>query len=90
LEAVQGLEFHRRRRKTVCPRAGVPSSDPALLLSIKARLSALPKDVLVRFPDVDPEVVLEPFVEHIQTTPTPRWAIVQRAFWVHGVDSLSE
>ena len=56
---------------------------------MKARFSALPKDVLDKFPDVAPEV-LEPFVEHIRTTPALRWAIVQRAFWVHGIDSLSE
>src|SRR5215218_7263787 len=67
-------------------------ADPGLwdmLEAAKARFSALPKDVLEKFPDVDPEV-LEPFVEHIQATPTLRWAIVQRAFWVHGIDSLSE
>jgi hypothetical protein len=50
-----------------------------LLEAMKARFSALPKDVLGKFPDVDPEV-LEPFVEHIRTTPALRWAIVQRAF----------
>jgi pimeloyl-ACP methyl ester carboxylesterase len=27
-------------------------------------------------------------MEHIQATPALRWAIVQRAFWVHGIDSL--
>jgi pimeloyl-ACP methyl ester carboxylesterase len=67
-------------------------ADPGLwdlLEAMKARFSSLPKDVLEKFPDVDPEV-LEPFVEHIQATPTLRWAIVQRAFWVHGIDSLSE
>jgi pimeloyl-ACP methyl ester carboxylesterase len=67
-------------------------ADPGLwdlLEAMKARFSALPKDVLDKFPDVDPEV-LEPFVEHIRTTLALRWAIVQRAFWVHGIDSLSE
>jgi pimeloyl-ACP methyl ester carboxylesterase len=67
-------------------------ADPGLwdmLEAAKARFSALPKDVLEKFPNVDPGV-LEPFVEHIQETPALRWAIVQRAFWVHGVDSLSE
>src|SRR5215212_4106981 len=67
-------------------------ADPGLwdmLEAAKARFSALPKDVLEKFPDVDPEV-LEPIVEHIQETPTLRWAIVQRGFWVQGVGSLSE
>jgi pimeloyl-ACP methyl ester carboxylesterase len=67
-------------------------ADPGLwdmLEAAKARFSALPKDVLEKFPNVDPEV-LEPIVEHIQEIPALRWAIVQRAFWVHGVDSLSE
>jgi pimeloyl-ACP methyl ester carboxylesterase len=67
-------------------------ADPGLwdmLEAMKARLSMLPKDVLDKFPDVDPEV-LKPFVEHIEATPALRWAVVQRAYWVHGVDSLSE
>jgi pimeloyl-ACP methyl ester carboxylesterase len=67
-------------------------ADPGLwdmLEAAKARFSALPKDVLEKFPDVDPEV-LEPFEEHIQETPALRWAIIQRGFWVQGVDSLSE
>ena len=67
-------------------------ADPGLwdiLEAAKARFTALPKDVREKFPNVDPEV-LEPIVEHIQETPALRWAIVQRAFWVHGVDSLSE
>ncbi len=67
-------------------------ADPGLwdmLEGAKARFSALPKEVLEKLPDIDPEV-LEPFVERIQATPALRWAIIQRAFWVHGVDSLSE
>src|SRR5918992_3233886 len=60
-----------------------------MLEAMKARFSALPKDVLEKFPDVDPEV-LEPFEEHVRATPALRWSIIQRAFWVHGVDSLSE
>src|ERR671916_798851 len=67
-------------------------ADPGLwdmLEAAKARFSALPKEVLEKFPNVDPEV-LEPIVEHIQETPALRWAIVQRAFWVQGAGSLSE
>src|ERR671921_742968 len=58
-------------------------ADPGLwdmLGGAKARFSALPKEVLEKLPNVDPEV-LKPLVEHIQETPTLRWAIVQRAFW---------
>lgn len=67
-------------------------ADPGLwdlLESMKARFSALPKEVLEKLPDVDPEV-LKPLEEHIRATPALRWAVVQRAFWVHGIDSLSE
>ncbi len=67
-------------------------ADPGLwdmLEAAKARFSALPKEVLEKLPDVDPEV-LEPIVKHIQETPALRWAIIQRGFWVQGVDSLSE
>jgi pimeloyl-ACP methyl ester carboxylesterase len=67
-------------------------ADPGLwdmLEAAKARFSALPKDVLEKFPNVDPEV-LEPIVEHIQATPALRWAIIQRGFWVQGAGSLSE
>src|SRR5918911_5556151 len=67
-------------------------ADPGLwdlLEAAKARFSALPKDVLERLPNVDPEM-LEPIVEHIQATPALRWAIIQRGFWVQGVGSLSE
>ncbi len=67
-------------------------ADPGLwdmLEAAKARFSALPKEVLEKLPNVDPGV-LEPFVERIQATPALRWAIIQRGFWVHGVDSLSE
>jgi pimeloyl-ACP methyl ester carboxylesterase len=67
-------------------------ADPGVwdqLEALKARFSSLPEEVLNSFPGVDPSV-LEPFVQRIQATPVLRWAIVQRAFWVHGVDSLSD
>jgi pimeloyl-ACP methyl ester carboxylesterase len=67
-------------------------ADPGLwdlLEAMKSRFSALPKEVLDEFPGVDP-AVLEPIMEHIDATPALRWAIVQRAFWVHGIDSLSQ
>jgi pimeloyl-ACP methyl ester carboxylesterase len=60
-----------------------------MLEAMKSRFSALPKEVLEKFPDVEPEV-LEPFEEHIRETPALRWNIIQRGFWVQGVDSLSE
>ena len=54
-----------------------------MLERLKVCFSALPKDVLEEFPDVDPGV-LEPLVEHIQEIPALRWAIVQRGFWCAG------
>jgi pimeloyl-ACP methyl ester carboxylesterase len=53
----------------------------------KASLSSLPRETLDKLPDVDPSV-LEPLMEKIRATPKLRWSIVQRNFWVHGVDSL--
>ncbi|HEX5850742.1 MAG TPA: alpha/beta fold hydrolase [Rubrobacter sp.] len=67
-------------------------ADPGLwdlLESMKASFTVLPKEVLEKFPDVDPEV-LKPLEEHIRAIPALRWAVVQRAFWVHGIDSLAE
>src|ERR687889_1863594 len=55
----------------------------------KAGLSALPRKTFDELPDVDPSV-LEPFMEKIRADPKLRWSIIQRNFWVHGVDSLSE
>src|SRR5919107_2171293 len=55
----------------------------------KAGLSSLPKETFNKLPDVDPSV-LEPFMKKIRANPKLRWSIVQRNFWVHGVDSLSE
>ena len=55
----------------------------------KAGLSVLPKETFDKLPDVDPSV-LEPFMEKIRADPKLRWSIVQRDFWVHGIDSLLE
>ena len=55
----------------------------------KAGLSVLPKETFDKLPDVDPSV-LEPFMEKIRADPKLRWSIVQRNFWVHGIDSLLE
>src|SRR5919107_771072 len=55
----------------------------------KAGLSSLPKETFNKLPDVDPSV-LEPFMEKIRSDPKLRWSIIQRNFWVHGVDSLLE
>jgi pimeloyl-ACP methyl ester carboxylesterase len=55
----------------------------------KASLSALPRETFDKLPDVDPSV-LDPFMEKIRANPKLRWSVVQRNFWVHGVDSLLE
>ncbi len=68
------------------------SADPGfwdLFEANKAGLSALPRKTFDKLPDVDPSV-LEPFMEKIRADPKLRWSIVQRNFWVHGVDSLLE
>lgn len=67
-------------------------ADPGLwdvFEAAKDRFSALPKDVLDQLPNVDPKV-LEPIMAHIQANPVLRWSIVQRGFWVQGVESLPE
>jgi pimeloyl-ACP methyl ester carboxylesterase len=55
----------------------------------KAGLSSLPKETFNKLPEVDPSV-LKPFMEKIRANPKLRWSIIQRNFWVHGVDSLLE
>ena len=55
----------------------------------KAGLSSLPRKTFDELPDVDPSV-LKPFMEKIRADPKLRWSILQRNFWVHGVDSLLE
>ena len=34
--------------------------------------------------------VFAPYMAKIEASPAMRWTIVQRAFWVHGIQSLAE
>jgi pimeloyl-ACP methyl ester carboxylesterase len=76
------------------PRLAACVADPGLL-SIGAgmvgrlRAAGVPEDVIERFPDI-PDAVLAPMAEAIHADRAQRWAVEQRAFWVHGVDTLAE
>jgi acetyl esterase/lipase len=60
-----------------------------LLEAMKGFLSSLTKEALDNLPDIDPSV-LKPIEEHIMSDTSLRWSVAQRAFWVHGVDSLAD
>ena len=60
-----------------------------LLEAMKGFLSSLTKEALDTLPDIDPSI-LKPIEEHIMSDPSLRWSVAQRAFWVHGVDSLAD
>ncbi len=76
------------------PRLAACVADPGLL-SIGAgmvgrlRAAGVPEELVERSPDI-PEEALAPVAEAIHASRTLRWAIEQRGFWVHGVNSLSE
>jgi pimeloyl-ACP methyl ester carboxylesterase len=76
------------------PRIAACVADPGLL-SIAAgmvgrlRAAGVPKDVIARYPDI-PDDVLAPMAEAIHADRAQRWAVEQRGFWVHGVDTLGE
>ena len=49
----------------------------------------LPQELKDRLPDVDP-ADLEPHLAPLATIPALRWRLVQRALWVHGLDTLGQ
>ncbi|WP_351236830.1 alpha/beta hydrolase [Streptomyces sp. NPDC002133] len=49
----------------------------------------LPKQVRDRLPDIDPRAIDE-FLAPVANDPLMRWLMIQRALWVHGLDSLGE
>lgn len=59
------------------------------LEAMKGFFSSLPKEAQDNLPDIDPSL-LKPIEEHINSDFTLHWSIVQRAFWVHGIDSLAD
>ena len=60
-----------------------------MLEAMKGFFSSLPKEALKDLPDIDPSL-LEPIMERIMSDASLRWSVVQRAFWVHGIDSLAD
>ncbi|HEX3841878.1 MAG TPA: alpha/beta fold hydrolase [Acidimicrobiales bacterium] len=69
-------------------------ADPGLLSiasGMVGRLGAagVSEEVIERYPDI-PEDVLAPVAEAIHADRSLRWAVEQRGFWVHGVNSLAE
>jgi pimeloyl-ACP methyl ester carboxylesterase len=60
-----------------------------LLEAMKGFFTSLPKEALEDLPEIDPSL-LKPIEEHIMGDASLRWSIVQRAFWVHGIDSLAD
>jgi hypothetical protein len=56
---------------------------------MKGFFTSLPKEALEDLPEIDPSL-LKPIEEHIMGDASLRWSIVQRAFWVHGIDSLAD
>ena len=60
-----------------------------MLEAMKGFFTSLPKEALEDLTDIDPSL-LEPIMDHIMSDASLRWSIVQRAFWVHGIDSLAD
>ncbi len=60
-----------------------------MLEAMKGFFSSLPKEALEDLPHIDPSL-LEPIMEYIMSDASLRWSVVQRAFWVHGIDSLAD
>jgi dienelactone hydrolase len=58
---------------------------------MKARLqgAGLPATALQHYPDLD-DTMLAPLADAIHHDRAQRWAVEQRGFWVHGVDSLGD
>lgn len=73
------------------PRLAACVADPAftgMWDGMKAMFSGLPPEALADPLAADP-ALFTPYMAHIEASPEMRWKIVQRAFWVHGIDSLA-
>ena len=60
-----------------------------MIESMKGFFSTLPREALEDLPNIDPSL-LEPIMDYIVADTSLRWSVVQRAFWVHGIDSLAD
>lgn len=73
------------------PRLGACVADPAftgLWDGMRAMFKDLPPAALADPLAADP-ALFAPYMEHINASPQMHWKVVQRAFWVHDVDSLA-
>ena len=76
------------------PRLAACIADPALLsmgagMIGRLRAIGISDSVIERYPDID-DATLAPLAEAIHGDRAQRWAVEQRAFWVHGVSTLGE
>ncbi|WP_173050957.1 S9 family peptidase [Nitrospira sp. KM1] len=74
------------------PRLGACIADPALIGlwgPMKKMFADLPPDALANPRAADP-ALFAPYRERIESSPVMRWKVVQRAFWVHGIESLAD
>ena len=75
------------------PRLAACIADPALLsmgagMIGRLRAIGISDSVIERYPDID-DATLAPLAEAIHGDRAKRWAVEQRAFWVHGVSTLA-
>jgi pimeloyl-ACP methyl ester carboxylesterase len=73
------------------PRLGACIADPAftgLWEPMKQMFAGLPPEALANPRAADP-ALFAPYIARIEASPELRWKVVQRGFWVHGIDSLA-
>lgn len=73
------------------PRIGACIADPAftgMRDPMQQMFASLPPAALADPLAADP-ALFAPMTAHIEASPELRWKIMQRAYWVHGVDSLA-
>jgi pimeloyl-ACP methyl ester carboxylesterase len=74
------------------PRVAACIADPGLMglrEPLQEMFADLPAEALANPRAADP-ALFAPYMERINASLPLRWKVVQRAFWVHGVDSLAE
>jgi pimeloyl-ACP methyl ester carboxylesterase len=74
------------------PRLSACIADPGLMglwEPMQKMFATLPPEVLADPRGADP-TLFAPYMAHIEASPVLRWKVVQRAFWVHGINSLAD
>jgi pimeloyl-ACP methyl ester carboxylesterase len=66
---------------------GLPSIGAGMIGRLRA--AGVPEAMIERYPDI-PDDVLAPIAARIHADRSFRWAVEQRGFWVHGIDTLAE